>query len=48
MNCLTYCPCLNMSKLKTLADPCDYSIRPVSMEIVVDLPAPFCPKRAKI
>jgi len=37
-----------MLRPKTEAFPFVASIRPVSMEIVVVLPAPLCPRRAKI
>lgn len=39
---------LKISIPKTSAQPSLGSMRPVSMEMVVVLPAPLCPKRAKI
>lgn len=39
---------LNMSVPKTVAVPAVGSNRPVNMEIVVVLPAPLCPSKAKI
>lgn len=41
MNCLTLSASLNMSLLNTVAVPLDDEISPVSILIVVLLPAPF-------
>jgi hypothetical protein len=39
---------LNISKLKAVALPDELLINPVKILIVVDLPAPFYPRKAKI
>ena len=48
INWRTSCMSLNTSRSKTEAFPSVGTIRPVSIEIVVVLPAPFWPSSAKI